>query len=216
MKLIAHRGKIKNSDIANSRQSFLNALSKPYISGIECDVRLTKDLKVVVIHDPVIDFVSDGTGIVKYMTLRELKKYQFENESISTLQELLQIIHTDKMILIELKEENDHLAEQVNKIIMKYPHLHIVIVSFWPSVLEYIKKQNSVVETGLLIGYFLNNDKMENHFDYNFFTYHYIEKINMKKQIGYFTINQKKQLDELLTKREDIYIITDVASHFVK
>lgn len=216
MKLIAHRGKIQNSDIANNIQSFLNALSKPYISGIECDVRLTKDLKVVVIHDPMIDFVSDGTGIVKYMTLRELKKYKFENESISTLQELLQMMHTDKMIVIELKEENNQLAEQVNKIIMKYTHLHIVIVSFWPTVLEYIQKQNPTIETGILIGYFLNNDKIDNCFNYNFFTYHYIEKINMKKQIGYFTINQKKQLDELLKKRDDIYVITDVASHFVK
>lgn len=103
MKLIAHRGKLKYHDIGNNKQSFLNALSKPYISGIECDVRLTKDSEVVVIHDPVIDFVSDGNGIVNQMTLEELKKYRFKNESILTLKELLQQIHSDKLIVIELK-----------------------------------------------------------------------------------------------------------------
>ena len=90
MKLIAHRGKLSKTDIGNSKQSLLNALSKSYISGIECDVRLTKDLEVVVLHDPIIDFVSDGIGIVKYMTLKELKQYQFGKESILTLEELLQ------------------------------------------------------------------------------------------------------------------------------
>lgn len=216
MKLIAHRGKLTKNGIGNSKQSFLNALSKSYIAGIECDVRLTKDLEVVVLHDPIIDFVSDGIGIVKYMTLQELKQYQFGNESILTLKELLKSIHSDKTILIELKEEREELARKVVEIIENYSGLNIIIVSFWETNLKYIKKIKPTIEVGLLIGYALNKDKLYNHFDYNFFSYHYIDQIDMNKKLGYFTINQKEQLLKLLERRHDIDIITDVASEFAK
>lgn len=41
--------------------------------GIELDVNLTKDGEVVVIHDEVLDRVSDGTGRVQDFTCNELK-----------------------------------------------------------------------------------------------------------------------------------------------
>lgn len=216
MKLIAHRGKLSKNDVGNSKQSLLNALSKSYVEGIECDVRLTKDLKVVVLHDPIIDFVSDGIGIVKYMTMKELKQYQFGKESILTLEELLKIIHNDKMICIELKEDRKELVDNVIKIIEKYSKLNIIIISFWYSSLKYLKKIKPTIKVGLLIGYSLNNNRIYNHFDYNFFSYYYIEQIGMNKKIGFFTINQKAQLLKLLEKRKDIYIITDVANEFSK
>ncbi len=216
MKLIAHRGKITKADIGNSKWTLLNALSKPYVDGIECDVRLTKDLEVVVIHSPIIDFASDGIGVVKYMTLKELKQYQFGSESILTLKELLEDIHSNKMICIELKEDNHELADKVIDIIAHYIDLNIVIISFWYSSLKYIKKRNPAIKVGLLIGYSLNNSKIYNHFDYNFFSYHYIEQIDMHKQIGFFTINQKEQVLKLLKRRSDIYIITDVSYELSK
>lgn len=216
MKLIAHRGKLSKTDVGNSKQSMLNALSKSYISGIECDVRLTKDLEVVVLHDPIIDFVSDGIGIVKYMTLKELKQYQFGKESILTLEELLKAIHSEKMICIELKEDSIELVKKVISIVERYSDLNIIIISFWYSNLKYLKKIKPTIKVGLLIGYSLNNNRIYNHFDYNFFTYHYIEQIRMNKKIGFFTINQKEQILKLLQKRKDIYIITDVANEFAK
>ena len=214
MKLIAHRGKIHKSEIGNNRKSIFNALSKSYIDGIELDVRLTKDDKVVVIHDPIIDFVSNGTGIISYMTLEELKQYDFSNEFILTLEELLNTIHTRKLILIELKDENKRIVEEVNRIIIKHPELEIVVISFWESLLQEMKKINSKTKLGILIGYFLNQKNIYNHYDYYFFTFHYVEQIHRHKNVGYFTINQKKQLETLTALRDDIYIITDSASNF--
>ena len=211
MKLIAHRGKIEKNDIGNTRQAFQKALSKSYISGIECDVRLTKDLHVVIMHDPVIDFVSDGSGIVKYMTLEELKKYEFNGEPILELEELLQNIHSEKMILIELKgEANDYeLVETVNNIIKKYSHLHIVIISFWYPLLRKFQEINKQIEVGLLIGYFLNGNHIYNHFDYNLFSNHYLEKIYMNKKIMFFGINNKQKKEKKKQKKDDVYLITD-------
>lgn len=42
--------------------------------GVELDVQLTKDGKIVVIHDETLERVSDGTGFVKDYTLEELKR----------------------------------------------------------------------------------------------------------------------------------------------
>ncbi len=212
MKLIAHRGKISSSDIGNNKTDILKALSKSYISGIECDVRLTKDKEVVVFHDPIIDFASNGTGIVNQKTLQELKQYRFGKDTILTLTELLQSIHSKKLILIELKGEEKTLVEKVNQIIIKYHHLNIVVISFWYSSLKYLKKINKNVKTGILIGYFLNQNRLYNHFDYNLFSYHYLDQIDMHKKLMYFTINKKREAKEIKEKNNDVYIITDTAS----
>lgn len=218
MKLIAHRGKVDRDDISNSKVAILKALGKSYVDGIECDVRLTKDLEVVVIHDPVIDFVSNGTGIVKQMTLKQLKKYQFGtsrfSESVLTLKQLLRSIHSDKLILIELKDHDERLVCAVDKIIRKFPQLHIIVISFYSFLLTSFRKINRHIETGLLVGYFLNQDKIENDFDYNLFSFHYLDQIDMDKKLMYFNINRKGELEEIIKKRNDIYIITDCSSLF--
>ena len=73
MYLIAHRAKNNHEFSENSLPAILDVLEKDYIDGIEIDVRITKDKELVLIHDHVIDFISDGTGIVSHMTLKELK-----------------------------------------------------------------------------------------------------------------------------------------------
>lgn len=51
MKIIAHRG---NDGIhqENSLEAILNSLDSIYTDGVEIDVRLTKDNKLVINHDP--------------------------------------------------------------------------------------------------------------------------------------------------------------------
>ena len=56
MFLIAHRG--NNNDLReNSKEAILSALNQPYIDGVEFDVRMTKDKKIVIIHDSLINFI---------------------------------------------------------------------------------------------------------------------------------------------------------------
>jgi glycerophosphoryl diester phosphodiesterase len=80
--------------------------------GVELDVQLTKDGRLVVIHDETIDRVSDGTGRVKDYTLAELKRFNFNKKGITkplfmeipTLEETLETLHgTDLIVNIELK-----------------------------------------------------------------------------------------------------------------
>ncbi|MDD3048561.1 MAG: glycerophosphodiester phosphodiesterase family protein [Bacilli bacterium] len=74
--IIAHRG---FSSIApeNSLKAIKKALEKDYIDGIEIDVRMTKDNKIVLIHDRNIKNVSNGKGEVYNYTFEELLHYDF-------------------------------------------------------------------------------------------------------------------------------------------
>ena len=108
-KIFAHRGASAYAP-ENTVEAFALAMEQG-ADGIELDVQMTKDGQVVVIHDEIIDRVSDGTGAVRDYTLEELKKFHFsnhmenfENAVIPTLKEVLDLIKSSNMLLnIELK-----------------------------------------------------------------------------------------------------------------
>jgi glycerophosphoryl diester phosphodiesterase len=80
--------------------------------GVELDVQLTKDDRLVVIHDETIDRVSNGMGCVKDYTLADLKRFNFNKKGITpplfteipTLEEVLKLLaDTNLVVNIELK-----------------------------------------------------------------------------------------------------------------
>lgn len=73
MKVYAHRG-YSGRYPENTMLAFKKA-AELGVDGIELDVQLTKDGKVVVIHDERIDRTTDGTGYVRDYTWEELKKF---------------------------------------------------------------------------------------------------------------------------------------------
>ena len=68
MKIIAHRG---NDGIhkENSLEAIINSLNKKYVDGVELDVRLTKDKKLIINHDP---FYLLGICFVKSKSLQKV------------------------------------------------------------------------------------------------------------------------------------------------
>lgn len=105
--IIAHRG-YNGWYPENTRRSFEEAL-KLDVAGVECDVNLTKDGEVVVIHDLTVDRTSNGSGAVGDMTLKELRELNVgtteEPQRIMLLDELLDLVESypDKQLLIETK-----------------------------------------------------------------------------------------------------------------
>lgn len=79
--------------------------------GVELDVQMTKDEKLVVIHDETIQRVSNGYGYVRDFTLAQLKELcfnktcpEYEDIAIPTLREVFQLLKpTSLKINIELK-----------------------------------------------------------------------------------------------------------------
>ncbi len=215
MHLISHRGLDNHVYSENSLKAIENVLSKDYIDGVEIDVRITKDKKIVLIHDPVIDLISNGSGIVKYMNFIDLDKYKYgkSEESIITLDNLLNILHTDKIILIELKEfGNDFtdLVEETVKIISKH-NLNIYISSFNYKLLNYIKSKYKDIKCGLIIGYGLNIIQLKNNFDFNIVSYRYYNQVNSSKLT--FIFNTDKNNYDL---NYNTYLITDTSFKFNK
>ena len=81
----------------------MSAFRKAYelgADGFETDVQLTKDGELVICHNYSIDGLSDGKGLIRELTLEELRQYdfgvtygdgtEFAGERISTLAEVLE------------------------------------------------------------------------------------------------------------------------------
>ena len=77
MKVYAHRG-YSGKYPENTMLAFKEA-AKTGCDGIELDVQLTKDGKVVVIHDEAVDRTTDGSGKVKDFTYQELARLNAAN-----------------------------------------------------------------------------------------------------------------------------------------
>lgn len=109
MQLIAHRGLTTEYIKENTIEAFLNALNNGY-DGIELDIRLTKDNKIIVLHDKLINRTSNGNGNINNFTYKDLLKYNFGTKKIKSkiplLTNVLKQIN-NKVVIIELKERID-------------------------------------------------------------------------------------------------------------
>lgn len=204
MKIIAHRGLKEYKQ--NTRKALIEALKKDYIDGIEFDIRITKDKKIVIIHDPIIDLVSDGSGLVKMMTYKKLLKYNFgtkENpQKIMLLDDFLKELNTNKIIIIDIKEELTDLeiVKYLPRIINKY-NLNIYLTSFNYNIIKHLTNH----KVGLLIGYTINKDKLYNHFDFNIVSSNYANRINKKKET--FIFGTDKPINDFNIITDDPYSV---------
>ncbi len=105
----AHRGASGYAP-ENTLESFKKAIEM-HADGIELDVQLTKDDELVVIHDEEIDRTSNGSGWVKDLTLRQLRKYnynktcpKYRHADIPTLKEVYELIKPSGLTInVEIK-----------------------------------------------------------------------------------------------------------------
>lgn len=144
--LIGHRGYS-----ARYPENTLLSLKKAVevgCDGIELDVRLTRDNKVVVIHDKNLERTTNGKGPVAQFTLKQLKKLDAgHGEKIPTLEEVLAEIAGVKL-LIELKEYSEVICDKTVKLAGK--RKNTFFVSFSIDAINNIKDINQKLKTGLI------------------------------------------------------------------
>ncbi|VGO21011.1 glycerophosphodiester phosphodiesterase [Pontiella sulfatireligans] len=107
--IIAHRGASYDAP-ENTMESFELGLAQG-ADAIECDVHLTQDGQLVVIHDPTVQRTAGVNKAVKDMTLAELqaldagswKSPDWRDARIPALAEVLDLLPTDRRIFIEIK-----------------------------------------------------------------------------------------------------------------
>ncbi len=224
MNLIAHRGLHSKNTKENTLEAIELGNKHVDIDGVEIDVRLSKDNKVVVIHNEYIDVVSNGRGRTNEMSLERLKRFNYgtvvKPSTINSLSEVLDKISPQTLLIIELKDErekNDILASKVIEIVNNYPLLNIWLKSFSLDIVNYLKRYSNR-PVGILINEF-NKDLLNLDFDFYSISQHMItndivnNKLEDRKAVMVWTINTKKQFQDLKEKLKSninkVYIISD-------
>ena len=210
MSLIAHRGRDNHNLKENTIDALLFCLNQEYISGIEFDIRITKDKNIIIYHDMLIKDNDGNIFIVKQKNLSEIKNIDI---NIPTLEEFLKKVNSQKLLLIEIKEESDDFDIFIIKlfnILKKYKNLNIYICSFNYKLIRKIKAKYSKYKCGLIIGYLMNTNNISNNLDFYLYSYNYLELINKDKEIFIFTINKKEKLRKINANiNNNYYIISD-------
>ena len=158
--IFAHRGASAHAP-ENTLAAFELAIEQG-ADGIELDVKLSADGKVVVIHDPTVDRTTGAHGRVKDLPLAELRamdagssfSVKFQNERIPTLEEVFETVGKRTFINVELTNYNsprDHLVESVCALVKKFGmQKRVLFSSFLSSNLSHARRYLPGVPTGLL------------------------------------------------------------------
>ncbi|HSR04056.1 MAG TPA: glycerophosphodiester phosphodiesterase [Proteiniclasticum sp.] len=139
MLIYAHRG---NSSVypENTMSAFRSAIDLG-VHGIETDVHLTKDGELVITHDEEISRVSDGKGMIKDLTYKELLAFDFgswkgeeyKGEKIVKLTQLLDLLENQEIMLnIEIKMGfllYPGIEEKLLEVLTERGFLHRIIFS---------------------------------------------------------------------------------------
>lgn len=158
----AHRGlhDAEQGIPENSLTAFRRAVEYGY--GAELDVHLSKDGKLVVMHDESLLRTAGVERNICDCTKEELAQYRLEgtDEPIPFLEQVLPIFAGKTPLVIELKAyEGNHssLARRVCQLLRHYPSLEFCIESFDPRVLMYLKKRHPEIVRGQLSCNFLKD-----------------------------------------------------------
>jgi len=145
---IGHRG-ARAYEPENTLRSFAKAIELG-VNAIEFDVRKTKDNEIVVMHDETVDRTTNGRGLVRELTLAEIKRLVTDKgEKVPTLEEALDFLDRKVKILIELKETG--IEDKVLKIVReKGLRDNVIIISFHEDAIKRVREIDEKVETGLI------------------------------------------------------------------
>jgi glycerophosphoryl diester phosphodiesterase len=159
--IFAHRGASSHAP-ENTLAAFQLAIDQG-AKAIELDVQLTKDHEVIVFHDVFLHRLTNRTGKVKDLTLGELKALNtglsfspaYQNQTIPTLEEVLDYLPDEIFINIELKNLHapfDDLPGKTASIIAaKKAQSRVLISSFNTAALLKMSLSINSLPLGLLL-----------------------------------------------------------------
>lgn len=201
MKYIIHRGITSNRFKENSYTAIKRALIDKSSLGVEFDIRLAKDDKIVLSHDNIINF-----NYIENMNYNDIIK----NKYLTTLDKVLNI-NTDKILLIDIKVNNNYkkFGNLLLKELDKYER-NIYLASFNKKVIKYLRKKTKYKKGIITLNYKKNNN------DFVVINYNTIssKKINdiKNKEIFIWTIHNNNDLEKVKNKFSNIdnfYLIID-------
>ncbi|MBS7625116.1 glycerophosphodiester phosphodiesterase [Candidatus Bathyarchaeota archaeon] len=148
IEVIGHRG-AAGLEPENTLRSIRRAIEIG-VDRVEIDVRVTKDGRLVVIHDETVDRTTNGHGYVRDMTFEEIRKLDAgKGEKVPTLEEALNLTRGKVILQIELKvaEATEPTIELIEE---NGAEREVVITSFIHSLLKKVRYLNPAIRTGAL------------------------------------------------------------------
>ena len=139
------------------------AAEKTNVDGIESDVHISKDGKLVIFHDASVERTSNGTGFIRDLTYAQLleldigawKSPEFAGQHIWTLGQLLDFCRETRLLLnLELKNYEvfyDDLEQWViDEVCARGMQEQVFVSSFNHISMQRFKALCPEIETGLL------------------------------------------------------------------
>lgn len=130
--------------------------------GVEGDLGITSDNKLVMMHDLTVDRTTDGTGNVSNLTLSQIKGLNidlglksFTNVKVPTLDEWLDACKQYGLFpVIEIKGDG-HLTGMADELLTTLKRRNMfdkcLLISFGADCLTYIRSKNKVVHLSYLL-----------------------------------------------------------------
>ena len=117
---------------------------------IEFDVRMTRDKKLVIMHDKTVDRTTNGSGAVSELTLEEIKNLEtgswkakkFAGEKVPTFKETLEIMPQNIWLNIHLKG-GEELGETTAKVLDSEGRIHQGVIAGGSDAARGVKKVNA-------------------------------------------------------------------------
>ncbi len=189
--ICAHRGAM-DTHPENTLAAFQEAI-RLGAHMIEFDVQITRDSKLVIMHDKTVDRTTNGTGLVSELKLEEIKKLdagswksqQFTGEQVPTLKEALEIMPHNIWLNIHLKG-GEKLGEATAKILISAGRINQGVIACQMDAARGAKKVNRDI---LICNMERQGDRVE-----------YVNE----------TIQGKYIFIQLLKKRNDTNLLNDI------
>lgn len=160
---IAHRGLFDNTGDApeNSYKAFEKAVQQGY--GIELDVQMTTDGRLVVFHDENLNRMCNDNKKLYTLGYEELKNYTLKDsgEHIPLFEDVLELIDGKVPLVVEIKSEGNwkETTKRTARMLDDYNGLYCV-ESFNPGVLLWYRRNRPEVIRGQLsMDYFKHNSE---------------------------------------------------------
>lgn len=150
--LFAHRGLHGDGVPENSLGAFEAACSQGY--GIELDVQLSKDGKVVVFHDDTLLRMTGDARRVDDVDYSEMQTLSLNGKGyIPTFDEVLRLVGGKVPLLVEIKngKRNEELCRKVRDRLRDYKGAYVV-ESFNPLIVAWMRKNAPEIIRGQLVG----------------------------------------------------------------
>jgi len=218
--IVAHRGYAKNLDFnRNSLDAFKEAIDLG-TDAIECDLRLTKDKKVIVHHNPWVRN-ENKIKLISQTNYKDILKILDDNSDVPKLSDIVNLIPDNMIIFFQIKRIVD--VEQILKVLStKTKNIENYIIMGY---LRRIFDNNNLNQFNIGKHYILPNDFNLKIIDFynknkdinfrvaspswNFITQRHINEINKRKLNSViYSVNNERMFSRLIKYNVDA-IYTD-------